>query len=87
MSTNLKNPTDQDDYKKRMLSNQSQLMRITPTALLGRWEQQPIKDMISLGTEFETHAYWQGYTEEHPNLSMRSCISLEIETLIRAIIR
>jgi hypothetical protein len=25
---------------------------------------QPIKDMTSLGTDFETHVNWQGYVEE-----------------------
>jgi hypothetical protein len=47
-----------------MLSNQPQLMRVTPTALLGSWVLQPIKDMMSLGTDFETHAEWQGSVEE-----------------------
>ncbi len=32
--------------------------------LLGSLVQQPIKDMTSLGTDFEMHAYWQGYAEE-----------------------
>jgi hypothetical protein len=40
-------------------------MRITPTALLGSWGQQPLEDMRSLGTDFEMHAYWHGYAEEH----------------------
>jgi hypothetical protein len=35
-----------------------------PTALLGSWVQQPIKDMMSFGTDFETHANWQGNVEE-----------------------
>ncbi len=39
-------------------------MRVTPTALLGSWVLQPIKDMTSLGTDFETHAKWQGSVEE-----------------------
>jgi hypothetical protein len=47
-----------------MLSNQPQLMRITPTALLGSWVLQPIEGMTSLGTDFETHAKWQGSVEE-----------------------
>ncbi len=47
-----------------MLSNQPRLMRVTPTALVGSWELQPIKDMKSLGTDFETHAKWQGSIEE-----------------------
>ncbi len=33
-------------------------------ALLGHWGWQPLKDMMSLGTDFETHAIWQGYVEE-----------------------
>ncbi len=64
MSTKLKNPEDQADCEKGMLSNQPWLTRVTPTVLLGSWEQQPLKDMMSLGTDFETHAYWQGYAEE-----------------------
>jgi hypothetical protein len=39
-------------------------MQVTPTALLGSWVPQSIKDMTSLGTDFETHALWQGYVEE-----------------------
>jgi hypothetical protein len=38
-------------------------MRITPTALLGSWVLQLIEDMMSLGTDFEMHANWQGYVE------------------------
>jgi hypothetical protein len=63
MSANLKNPKDQDGRKKGMLSNQPQLMRVTPILLLGSWVLQPIEDMTSLGTDFETHANWQGYVE------------------------
>ncbi len=33
-------------------------------ALLSRWGQQSLKDMTSLGTDFETHAIWQGYVED-----------------------
>jgi hypothetical protein len=62
MRTNLKNP--KDDHKKGTLSDQPRLMCSTPTALLGSWVQQLIKDMASLGTEFETHAIWQGSVEE-----------------------
>jgi hypothetical protein len=64
MSTNLRNPKDQAYHKKGTLSDQPRLMRVTPTALLGSWVQQTIKDMTSLVTDFETHAYWQGYIEE-----------------------
>ncbi len=63
MSTTLKNPKDQDGHKKWMLSNQPQLERITSTVLLNSWVQKPIEDMTSLGTDFEMHAYWQGYVE------------------------
>ncbi len=59
-------PKCQDDRKKGTLSNQPRLTRIAPTALLGSWGQQLIEDMMSLGTDFEMHAYWQGYAEEHP---------------------
>ncbi len=38
--------------------------RVTPTVLLGSWVLQPIEDMMSLGTGFETHAKWQGFVEE-----------------------
>jgi hypothetical protein len=64
MSMHLRNPKDQADYKQRMLSDQPQLMHVTPTALLGSWGQELIKDMTSLGSDFEMHAYWQGYVEE-----------------------
>ncbi len=33
-------------------------------ALLCHWGQQSLEDMMSLGTDFETHAIWQGYVEE-----------------------
>jgi hypothetical protein len=33
-------------------------------ALLGCWGWQLLKDMMPLGTDFETHAIWQGYVEE-----------------------
>jgi hypothetical protein len=60
----LRNPEDQDDHKKGMLSNQLQLTHVTPTALLGSWVLQPIKDVTSLGTDIETHAKWQGSLKE-----------------------
>ncbi len=63
MSTNLQNPKEQDDCK-RTLSNQPWLTHITPTVLLGSWGWQPLEDITSLGTDLETHAYWQGYTKE-----------------------
>jgi hypothetical protein len=45
-------------------SSQHRLMRVTPTALLGSWVLQPIKDLMSLRTDFKTHAKWHGYVEE-----------------------
>ncbi len=63
MSITFKNPEDQDGRKKGTLSSQPWLTCVTPTALLGSWVLQPIKDMTSLGTDFETHANWQGYVE------------------------
>ncbi len=64
MSTNLKNPKDQDGRDKVMLSNQPQLTCATPTALLGSWVLQPIEDMTPLRTDFEMHANWRGSVEE-----------------------
>ncbi len=61
VSTSLKNSVDQDGCKKGTPSNQPQLTRITSAALLGSWVLQPIKEMMSLATDFETHANWQGY--------------------------
>jgi hypothetical protein len=61
MSTSLKNPEEQ---KKGTLSDQPQLLRVTSTSLLCHWGRQPLEDMTSLGTDFETHAIWQGYIEE-----------------------
>ncbi len=45
MSKNPRNPEDEDDREKGMLSNQPQLMCITPTALLGSWVLQPQSKM------------------------------------------
>ncbi len=42
-----------------MLSDQPRLSRITFMALLCRWGWQSLKDMTSLGTDFEMHAIWQ----------------------------
>jgi hypothetical protein len=58
------NPEEQEDRKKGTLSNQPQLTRITPTALLGSWVLQPIEGMVSLGTDFKKRAKWQGSIEE-----------------------
>ncbi len=55
MSMHLRNPEEQDDRNKGTLSNQPRLMCVTPTALLGSWVLKPIKDMTSLGTDFEMH--------------------------------
>ncbi len=63
MSTSLKNP---EELEKGMLSDHHWLLHVTSTVFLCHWGQQPIKDMMSLGTDFETHAIWQGYVEE-PN--------------------
>ncbi len=46
------------------LSNQPQLTRVTPTALLVSWVLQPIEGVTSLGTDFEKCAIWQGSVEE-----------------------
>ncbi len=47
-----------------MLSDQPQLSRITSTALLCLWGWQSLEDMMTLGTDFETHAIWQAYVED-----------------------
>jgi hypothetical protein len=61
MSKSLKNP---EECKKGMLSDQPQLIHVTSTALLCCWGRQSTEDMMSLGTNFETHAIWQGYVVE-----------------------
>jgi hypothetical protein len=55
---------DPEKCEKGMLSDQPWPSRITSTALLCRWGWQSLKDMTSLGTDFETHAIWQGYIED-----------------------
>ena len=47
-----------------MLSDQPGLSRVTSTVLLCRWGQKLLEDMMSFGTDFETHAIWQGYVED-----------------------
>jgi hypothetical protein len=47
-----------------MLSDQPRLSHVTSTALLCRWGRQPLEDMTSLETDFETHAIWKGYVED-----------------------
>jgi hypothetical protein len=64
MGMTLRNPKDQANRKQRTLSDQPQLTSVTPTALLGSWGQEPIQDTMSLGTDFKTHAYLQGYIQE-----------------------
>jgi hypothetical protein len=60
----LRNPEEQEDHKKGTLSDQHQLTHVTPTALLGSWVLHPIEGMMSLGTDFEKRAKWQGSVEE-----------------------
>ena len=55
---------DPEKHKKGKLSDQPRLSRVTSMVLLCRWGQQSLKDMTSLGTDFETHAIWQGYVED-----------------------
>jgi hypothetical protein len=57
-------PENPEECKKGMLSDQPRLSRISSTALLSRWGQQLLKDMMSLVTDFEMHAIWQGYVED-----------------------
>jgi hypothetical protein len=61
-----------------MLSDQPQLMRVKPTVLLGSWVLQPIKDMRSFRTDFETHAKWQGYIEEP---TAKDFVAREVRTI------
>jgi hypothetical protein len=55
---------DPEKHKKGTLSDQPRLSCVTSMVLLCRWGQQLLKDMTSLGTDFETHAIWQGYVED-----------------------
>ncbi len=55
---------DPDKLEKGMLSDQPRLSRVTYTVLLCHWGQQLLKDMMFLGTDFETHAIRQGYIED-----------------------
>jgi hypothetical protein len=57
-------PENPEKCKKGMLSNQPRLLHVTYMALLSRWGRQSLEDMTSLGTDFETHAIWQGYVED-----------------------
>ncbi len=55
---------DPEKHKKGTLSDQPWLSRVTSTATLCHWGQQLLKDMMSLETDFEMHAIWQGYIED-----------------------
>ncbi len=57
-------PENPEDCKKGMLSSWPRLSRVPSTALLSRWGWQLLEDMMSLGTDFETHVIWQGYIED-----------------------
>ncbi len=57
-------PEKPEKCKKGTLSDRPRLSCITSTALLSRWGRQLLKDMTSLGTDFETHAIQQGYVED-----------------------
>ena len=78
MSKRLRNPEDQNDREKGMLSNQPRLTRVTPTVLLGSWVLQPIEGMMSLGTDFKKHAKWQGYVEES---TAKDFVAREVRTI------
>ena len=60
------------------MSNQPQLTHVTPTALLGRGVLQPIKDVTSLRTDFETHAKQQRYDEEP---TAKDFVAREVRTI------
>ena len=47
-----------------MLNDQPRLRCIIPTVLLGTWVLLRIKDVMSLGTDFEMHANWQWFVKE-----------------------
>ncbi len=57
-------PENPEERKKGMLIDWPWLLCATSMALLIHWQQQLLKDMMSLGTDFETHAIWQGYVED-----------------------
>jgi hypothetical protein len=57
-------PENPEEREKGTLSNRPRLSHITSTALLSHWGRQSLEDMTSLGTDFETHAIWQGYVED-----------------------
>jgi hypothetical protein len=47
-----------------MMGDQPRLSRITSTELLCRWGRKLLEDMMSVVTDFEMHAIWQGYIED-----------------------
>jgi hypothetical protein len=54
-----------DPFEKMVIfPPDSLLLRITTMALLSHWGQQSLEDMMSLGSNFEMHAIWQGYVED-----------------------
>ncbi len=57
-------PENPKECKKGMLSDQPQLLSVTSMVFLSHWGWQLLKDMMSFGTDFETHAIWQGYVED-----------------------
>jgi hypothetical protein len=57
-------PENLEERKKGTLSNRPRQLRFTSTALLSHWGQQLLEDMMSLATDFEMHAIWQGYVED-----------------------
>jgi hypothetical protein len=57
-------PENPEECEKGTLSDRPQLSRVISTALLSRWGQQLLNEMMFFGTDFETHAIWQGYVED-----------------------
>ncbi len=57
-------PENHEECKSGMLSDQPRLLCVTSMALLCHRGQQLLKDMTSLGTDFEMHAILQGYVED-----------------------
>ncbi len=57
-------PENPEERKKGMLSDRPQPLHIRSRVPQCHWGWQSLKDMTSLGTDFEMHAIWQGYVEE-----------------------
>jgi hypothetical protein len=55
---------DPEKCKKGTLSDQPRLLCITSMVLLCCWGQKLLEDLTSFGTDFETHAIWQGYVKD-----------------------